>query len=52
MVDRGPEGTALAQLKARGHADKYRDPGLPVHLIGVEFGREERNIVAFSVGAA
>ena len=25
VVDRGPEGTALAQLKARGHADKYRD---------------------------
>ena len=52
VVDRGPEGTALAQLKARGHADKYRDLGLPVHLIDVEFSREERNIVAFSVGAA
>ena len=52
VVDQGPEGTALAELKARGHADKYRDPGLPVHLIGVEFSREERNIVAFPVEAA
>ena len=52
VVERGPERTALAQLKARGYADKYRNLGLPVHLIGVEFSREERNIVAFSVEAA
>ena len=52
VVDRGPEDTALAQLKARGYADKYRSLGLPVHLIGVEFSRAERNIVAFSVEAA
>ena len=35
-----------------GYADKYRGLGWPIHLIGVEFGREERNIVAFSVEAA
>ena len=52
VVKRGPERTALAQLKAKGYADKYRNLGLPVHLIGVEFSREERNIVAFSVEAA
>ena len=52
VVDRGREGTALAQLKAKGYADKYRNLGLPVHLIGVEFSREERNIVAFSVETA
>ena len=52
VVDRGPEGTAPEQLKARGHADKYRDLGLPIHLIGMEFSREERNIVAFPVEAA
>ena len=52
VVERGPEGTAPAQLKARGYADKYRDLGLPVRLIGVEFGREERNIVAFPVETA
>ena len=52
VVDNGPEGTAPAQLKARGCADKYRDLGRPIHLIRVEFGREERNTVAFSVGTA
>ena len=52
VVDRGPEGTALAQLKEKGYADKYRKLGLPVHLIGVEFSREERNIVAFSAEKA
>ena len=52
VVERGREGTALEQLKQKGYADKYRDLGLPVHLIGVEFSREERNIVAFSVETA
>ena len=33
----------------REHADKYRGLGWPTRLIGMEFGREERNIVAFSV---
>ena len=50
FVDCGPKGTALTQLKARGHADKCRNLGLPVHLIGVEFSQEERNIFAFPVG--
>ena len=52
VVGDGPEGTALAQLKEKGYADKYRELGLPVHLIGVEFSREERNIVAFSAETA
>ena len=51
-VDREPQGLALAQIRKRGCADRYRDPGWPIHPIGVEFGREERNIVAFSVEAA
>ena len=45
VVDEKPEGRALAQIRERGYADKYRRPGVPVHL--VEFGREERNIVDF-----
>ncbi len=45
-------GSAIAQLRARGYADKYRDSGKPIHLIGVEFSRTERNIVAFDVEAA
>ena len=53
IVDRGPEGgRALAQIRERGYADKYRRPGQPIHLIGVEFGREERNIVGFTVETA
>ena len=52
LVDREPQGLALTQIRERGYADRYRDLGWPIHLIGVEFGREERNIVAFSVEAA
>ena len=52
LVDREPQGLALAQVRGRGCADKYRGLGWPIHLIGVEFGREGRNIVAFSVEMA
>ncbi len=47
VVERGREGTALAQLREKGYADKYRRLGRSVHLIGVEFSREERNVVGF-----
>ena len=47
IADGKPEGRALAQIRERGYADKYRRPGVPIHLVGVEFGREERNIVDF-----
>ena len=52
VVDDGPEGTALAQLRERGYADKYRASGEPIHLVGIEFSRTERNIVAFEVESA
>ena len=45
VADGKPGGRALAQIRERGYADKYRCG--PIHLIGVEFGREERNIVGF-----
>ena len=48
VADGKRDGRALAQIRERGYADKYRRPGVPVHLIGVEFGREERNIVGFA----
>ncbi len=51
VVDQ-PTGSAIAQLRARGYADKYRASGKAVHLIGVEFSRTERNIVAFDVEPA
>ena len=43
---------ALAQLKARRYADKYRAPGRNVHLIGVELSAETRNVTAFDVEPA
>ena len=49
MVELTPEGRALQQLKDKGYADKYRAEGLPIHLIGVEFSRKERNVVRFEV---
>ena len=44
-------GSALAQLRERGYADKYRARGEPIHLIGVELSRRTRNVTAFEVAA-
>ena len=52
MVELAPGGAAIAQLKARGYADKYRDRNEPIRLIGVEFSREARNQAAFEVEPA
>ncbi len=49
VVELIPEGGALQQLKDKNYAAKYRAEGLPIHLIGVEFSKEQRNIVAFEV---
>ena len=49
VVELSGTGAALAQLQARGYADKYRVAGEPIHLIGVEFSRETRNVTAFEV---
>ena len=40
-------GTALAQIKTRGYADKYLARGKPVYLVGVEFSSESRNVERF-----
>ncbi len=37
---------AIAQMRERGYADKYRNRGEPVHLLGVACGREARNLLA------
>ena len=52
MVERVPEGTAMAQLKEKRSTDKYRHLGESIHLIGGEFSRAERNIAAFTVEGA
>ena len=51
-VGKEPEGTAMAQLEEKGFADKYRRLGQPIHLVGVEFSREERNVAAFAAERA
>ena len=49
VVELASEGTAMAQLQAKGYADKYRGLDQPIYLIGVEFSKETRNITAFEV---
>jgi len=49
VVELAPEGRALQQLKDRGYAEKYRALGQPIHLIGIEFSREQRTLVGFEV---
>jgi hypothetical protein len=49
VVEIEPEGRALQQIQDKGYADKYRIAGQPVHLIGVEFSREQRRVVGFEV---
>ena len=52
VVEMASAGAAMAQLKERRYADKYRALGKPIHLIGVEFSKDERNIAAFDVEQA
>ena len=52
VVEQAADGAALAQLRERGYADKYRASGEPIHLIGVEFSKETRNVTAFAVERA
>ena len=47
VVERAGPGTALAQLKERGYAEKFRHLGEPVHLVGVEFSEKSRNVARF-----
>ena len=51
FVELAPGGAAMAQLKDRRYAEKYRGSE-PVHLVAVEFSQDARNIVAFDVEAA
>ncbi|WP_366760197.1 AAA family ATPase [uncultured Thiodictyon sp.] len=48
-VELEPAGRTLQQIKDRGYADKYRAAGQPIHLIGIEFSREQRALVGFEV---
>ena len=52
VVEMVPEGAAIAQLKEKRYADKYRALGRPIHLVAVEFSRDTRNLTAFEVERA
>ena len=52
VVEMAGEGAAMAQLKERRYADKYRGAGEPIHLVAVEFSRDARNVSAFEVESA
>ena len=49
VVEMAGEGAAMAQLKERRYAEKYRGAAEPIHLVAVEFSRDSRNVVAFEV---
>ncbi|MFM2057078.1 MAG: hypothetical protein RLY71_1463 [Pseudomonadota bacterium] len=49
VVEHSTQGEALRQIKTQGYADKYRDRGEAIHLIGVEFSKVDRNLVGFEV---
>lgn len=40
--------SALARMPERGYAEKCRDRGEPVHLLGLACGREARNLLEIS----
>ena len=52
IAERSGEGAALTQLRQRGYAEKYRASAESIHLIGIEFSEESRNIRAFTTAEA
>ena len=52
VVEMASKGGAMAQLKEKRYADKYRGLDQPIHLIAVEFSKNTRNITAFEVARA
>lgn len=49
VVDEQATGQALQQIKTHGYAEKYQASGESVYLIGVEFSRAGRSVVAVEV---
>lgn len=49
VVELSPQGQALQQLKDKAYAEKYRARQEPIHLIGVEFSKDQRAVVGFEV---
>ncbi len=49
VVEQAGRGSAMAQLREKGYADKYASEDGKVHLVGVEFSSEARSVVGFEV---
>jgi len=49
VVEFSPEGNALQQLKDKNYADKYQAENEPIHLIGIEFSKEQRSVIGFEI---
>jgi len=47
VVELEPEGKALAQLEAKKYAEKYRGKFQEIYLIGIEFSKENKDLVSF-----
>ena len=52
VLEQAGPGSALAQLRDRGYAEKFRATAAAVYLVGVEFESAKRNIAAFAVERA
>ncbi len=52
VTEQAGPGAALAQLRERGYAAKYRGRDKTIHLIGVEFSRKTRTLTAFETADA
>ena len=47
ISENNPAGSALQQIKDNGYADKYKDSGKEIYIIGIEFSKEKRQIENF-----
>ena len=47
VFEASKQGAALQQLQDRDYAAKYRHLSLPIHLVGVEFNAQTRNVEVF-----
>lgn len=47
VVNGSSAGDAIRQLRKKNYAKKYRRYGRPIHLVGVEFSKESKNVVVF-----
>ena len=52
VAESAVEGAAMAQLREKGYAEKYRGRGQPIYLIAVEFSKETRTVAAFEAARA